>query len=308
MENKTIKWLLDGDVSIRYQAYRDLMDIDKPRLRSKIATEGWGRKFLSARHPDGHWGRGFYQPKWTSTHYTLLDLKNLNIAPDLEVIASSLDAVFNLRKGADGGIFPIGTPWVSEVCINGMFLNYASYFKVGEALLKSVVDFLLSQQMSDGGFNCFSNRKGAVHSSLHTTISVLEGFREYEKNGHTYRLKEIQKAVSDAQEFILIHRLYRSDKTGEIINKSFLRFCYPCRWHYDILRAMDYFHFAKREYDPRMTEAIQLIIEKRTIDGQWKLPAPYPGQTHFEMEQAGTPGRWNTLRAMRVLKYYNADG
>lgn len=307
INRETIDWLLEGDVSIRYQTYRDLLGVDKTQLRNKIQTEGWGLKFLSLQHSNGHWGRGFYQPKWTSSHYTLLDLKNLQISPNNKAIQKSIATIFATEKAPDGGLNPIGTAKLSDVCVNGMALNYACYFKTKEEELKSLVDFILSQQMDDGGFNCMFHRKGAVHSSLHSTLSVLEGILEYERNGYTYRLKELKKVKADSHEFILMHRLFRSDKTGEIIRPEFLKFCYPCRWHYDILKAMDYFQAANVKYDPRMNDAVNVILEKRTENGQWKLPAAYPGQTHFEMEPTGKPSRWNTLRALRVLKHYKIE-
>lgn len=304
--DELISWLLEGDVSIQYQTYRDLLNINKPGLQKGIAQEGWGANFMSRRRPDGHWGRAFYQPKWTSTHYTLLDLKNLNISPTNKLIRESLQLIFKNQKGKDGGINPSGTISKSDVCINGMVLNYASWFLVKESDLKSIVDFLLSQRMNDGGFNCHSNRKGAVHSSLHSTLSVIEGICEYKKNGYTYRLNELEKAESDSREFILVHKLFRSDKTGEIINPNFLKLYYPGRWYYDILKALDYFQLAGAKYDRRMEEAIDIILTKRNKAGQWKLAAGHPGLTHFEMEQAGEPSRWNTLRALRVLKHFNA--
>ena len=83
MENERIfQWLLDGDVTIQFQTHRDLLSIQREDLRNRIASEGWGHKYLSCQNENGHWGRTFYQPKWTSTHYTLQDLKNLGISPD----------------------------------------------------------------------------------------------------------------------------------------------------------------------------------------------------------------------------------
>jgi len=79
--DELIQWLLDGDVSIQYQVSRDLLGNERKSLRSRIAKEGWGKAFLSKRKENGHWGRGFYQVKWISTHYTLLDLKHLGISP-----------------------------------------------------------------------------------------------------------------------------------------------------------------------------------------------------------------------------------
>jgi hypothetical protein len=304
IEKRIIRWLLEGDVSIRYQTYRDLLDTDKPGLRKRIASEGWGLHFLSRRKQDGHWGQRFYQPKWISTHYTLLDLKNLGIAPDNKAIKETLYKIFKKEKGPDGGILPIGAKQKCDVCINGMVLNYAAYFRVPEEYLMSVIDFLLAEKMDDGGFNCLSNTTGARHSSLHTTLSVLEGILEYERNGYTYRLAELMKAKNDSQKFILLHKLFRSDKTGEIINTNFLKLYYPGRWYYDILKVMDYFQLANAKYDKRMNEAIEVILRKRTKEGLWKQASKHPGKTHFEMEEPGNPSRWNTLRAMRVLKYY----
>ena len=281
-----------------------MLDLEKNHLRDRISKEGWGADFLSFRKDNGHWGRKFYQPKWTSTHYTLLDLKNLGIAPTISKVKQTLSMMFKDEKGPDGGINPSGTIKNSDVCLNGMVLNYASYFGVPENDLSSIVDFLLSQHMADGGFNCHSNRKGAVHSSLHSSLSVIEGILEYTMNGYEYRLKELQSVELESREFILQHKLFLSDRTGKIIDKKMLMLSYPSRWRYDILRALDYFQLAGIEYDVRMEEAIAILLKKRKADNKWPLQARHAGQTHFEMEKIGQPSRWNTLRALRVLKHF----
>lgn len=306
-KREIVNWLLKGDVSVQYKVYRDLLSTDREDLRSKIAKVGWGKRFLSRRKAAGHWGREFYQPKWISSHYTLLDLRNLCISPTIPEIRESIKLIINQEKGPDGGINPIGSGQKSDVCVNGMFLNYASYFKTEANALKSVVDFILAQHMADGGFNCLSNTTGAVHSSLHSTLSVLEGITEYELNGYKYRLNELRKARKDAIEFILLHQLYLSDRTGEIIRKDFLKFSYPCRWWYDILRALDYFQYSKTRWDERMNKAIDVVLAKRNRDSTWDLAAKHPGKVHFDMEKPGKRSRWNTLRALRVLKYFGID-
>jgi hypothetical protein len=303
-KRQLIAWLLEGDVSIQYQVHRDLLATEKPSLRDRIATEGWGAQFLSFRKSEGHWGQRFYQPKWISTHYTILDLKNLAISPNNKEIRQSIAQIIQKLKGQDGGIYPFGAEKKSDVCVNGMFLNYASYFGAKEDNLKSIVDFLLTEHMKDGGFNCNSNRKGAIHSSMHSTISVLEGILEYANNGNTYRLKELQESADKARTFLLQHRLFRSDRTGKIIDRKMLMLSYPSRWRYDILRALDYFHFAGINYDPRIQDALDILIKKRRKDHKWPVQAKHPGQTHFEMEKTGGPSRWNTLRAMRVLQHF----
>ena len=299
-----IQWLLEGDVSIQYQTFCELLDTENASLRSRIAFEGWGRDLLSKRLPNGHWGQSFYMPKWISSHYTLLDLKNLAIEPTVPEIRQTLDLILLHEKAKDGGVNPHTGMKHSDVCVNGMFLNYATYFGAPEDQLMSVVDFLIGQQMKDGGFNCHSNRIGAVHSSLHSTLSVLEGIQEYSRNGYTYKLIELKQMALESSEFILQHRLYKSDKTGEIIDFKMTRFAYPCRWRYDVLRALDYFQDARVAYDSRMDDAIELLLKKRTSDQKWKLQAKHPGEVHLDMEIPGKKSRWNTLRAMRALKYF----
>jgi len=304
-DKEVIEWLLNGDISIQYQVYRDLLKINKPGLQERISTEGWGKEFLSLRNMNGHWGLKFYQPKWTSTHYTLLDLKNLSVSPEQKEIKYTIRKVLNENKAPDGGINLNGSTSKSDVCINGMFLNYASYFETNENDLKSIVDNILSLQMTDGGFNCHLNRTGAIHSSLHSTLSVIEGILEYTCKGYSYRLNELKKAENESREFILRHNVFKSDHTGRIIDRKMLLLSYPSRWRYDILRALDYFQLAGLEYDPRMSDALDILIKKQRQDKKWPLQAKHPGQIHFDMELPGTASRWNTLRALRVLIHFS---
>ena len=304
VKSETINWLLDGDVAIQYQVYRDLLNTERPDLKKRIETEGWGARFLSFRHKDGHWGRAFYQPKWTSSHYTLLDLKHLAIYSQNQVIRDSIKLILQKNVAADGGVNPAVTISQSDVCVNGMFLNYACYFQMPQEELISIINFVIQQHMHDGGFNCRLNRSGAKHSSLHSTISTLEGILEYKNNSYTYRLEELENIAEQAHEFILLHRLYRSHRTGHIIDRRMLMLSYPPRWYYDILRALDYFQAAGLEYDPRMEEALKVLLGKRRKDQKWPVQNRHLGKTHFEMEKTGGPSRWNTLRALRVFKHF----
>ena len=303
-----LKWLLDGDPAIRYQVLRDLTDADKAvvkKEKDKIAQKGWGAKFLTQAKENGGWGLHYYQPKWISTHYTLLDLKNLCISPNLPIIQKSIDHIFTLPVGIDGGINVGATVNYSDVCINGMILNFTSYFERAEKEISHIVDYLIATQMGDGGWNCQYCRKGARHSSLHTTISTLEGLNEYFKNGYSYKRKEIPGIMARAHEFILVHRLFKSDKIGKVIDKRMTMLSYPCRWKYDILRVMDYFQDAGVEYDSRMQDAIDVILYKQRKDGTWPVQAKHTGEVHFDMEKTGGPSRWNTLRVLRCLKHYD---
>jgi hypothetical protein len=305
---KIINWLLEGDPSIQFQVWRDLLGVEKRELQDRIEKEGWGYQFLSKRHSEGHWGDRFYQPKWISSHYTLLDLRNLNLSPHNKLVKETIEKVLKHNKAEDGGIqLGPSTAQASDICVNGMFLNYASYFTTSESKLISVIDCILKEIMPDGGFNCRTTRSGAKHSSLHTTISVLEGLTEFQKAGNTYRNSEIETVKKSAIEFILQHHLFLSDHTGQIISQDFLKLRYPCRWKYDILRALDYFQYEGMTLDQRMKAALAILKSKRNLDGSWNVPAAHPGQVHFSMEKAGKPSRWNTLRVLRVLKCFEEE-
>lgn len=296
-----LDWLLAGDVSIQYQARRDLLDDDRPDLQARIATEGWGARLLAERHQDGYWGGGYYRWKWISTHYTLVDLREMAMAPAPAKVLGSITAAFTDLIGKDGGLFPSVTKGLSDVCVNGMALDFASWFGIEPRLLDTVVDFVLGQRLDDGGFNCELNTLGATHSSMHTTISVLEGILTYCEKGYTDRTEELAEAADTAREFLLAHRLFRSHRTGEVISPSFVRLYHPCRWHYDVLRALDHFRAADVA-DPRLDDALEIIVKRRRTDGRWNASA-HPGRVHFNMEDS-RPSRWNTLRALRVLRRF----
>ncbi|MBA4056103.1 MAG: hypothetical protein C0490_15420 [Marivirga sp.] len=309
MDNeRIIEWLMDGDVAIQYQVSRDILHSTKTEisaLRERIAKEGWGARFLAKQKKDGHWGITFYQPKWTSTHYTLLDLKTISLPNDNKQAKKSTSMVLDQPQGYDGGINLAGSLKYSDVCVNGMILNYSSYFLSEHPVLKNIVDYLLHVQMADGGWNCRYLNPDTSHSSLHSTLSVLEGLLEFRRTNIRYRAAEIKDAEKEAVEFLLKHNLYQSHRTGHTIDEKMLRLSFPCRWRYDILRCLDYLRDAEVSFDLRMQNALEIILNKRRKDGKWLLQQRHAGLVHFDMEKAGTISRWNTLRALRVLSYFN---
>jgi hypothetical protein len=184
-----------------------------------------------------------------------------------------------------------------------MVLSVLSHFEHRDPRLDTIADHLLDRQMADGGWNCRLS-SGATHASVHTTISVLEGLRRYEL--HCGRdTRKLRAAQRRGREFLLAHRLFRSHRTGEVIKPVFTRFSFPPRWHYDVLRALDYFQEVNAPRDPRLTDAIDIVRNSRREDGLWTLQHVYRGKTHFELERLGAPSRWNTLRASRVLRWWN---
>ncbi|HSE42157.1 MAG TPA: hypothetical protein VLH08_15440, partial [Acidobacteriota bacterium] len=186
-------------------------------------------------------------------------------------------------------------------CITGMVLSLLSYFQYEDSRLDTIVSHLLTKQMPDGGWNC---RRGATHSSVNTTISALEGLRFYELHNKR-KAKKARDAQLKGREFLLQHRLFRSHRTGRIMNPDFMRLTFPPRWHYDVLRALDYFQSVNAPYDERLQDAIELLLSKQLEDGRWPIEYEYKGKMYFRLERVGKPSYWNTLRALRTLKWWN---
>ena len=305
MQTGVVDWLLDSDPSIRWQVMRDLQTQPPDvvaRERSRIAVEGWGARLLDLQAADGYWGGAAFVPHaWISTKDTLQLLRDLGIDPSSERMRRAIELV---RERCTWGPEFGNSPFFdgeTEACINGRVLAIGAYF--GEPS-ERLLDRLLHEQLADGGWNCLA--PPSTRSSFHSTICVLEGLLEFET------LKgprpEITAARLRAHEYLLERRLFRSKSTGQIIKPEWTLISFPTRWHYDILWGLDYLGRAGVRPDERMTEALDLVAGKRDTLGRWPLENPHPGPVYFDMEgAAGEPSRWNTLRALRVMRWAGID-
>jgi hypothetical protein len=292
-----IRWLLDSDPAIRWQVMRDLTDAPPTAIaaeRSRVATEGWGAELLARQSPRGHWPGG----QWDLvTLWSLTVLKDLGLDPASKQARKMIDRVDKrlVFKPLNNRPYLSGE---TEPCINGRILGIGACFKEpNDALARQ----LLGEQLKDGGWNCEAPKSSC--SSFHTTICVLEGLLDYERAGR--KSPVITRARKRAENYLLGRRLFRSLRTGDVINKRWLRFTYPTHWHYDVLRGLDYFRNAGFKPDDRMYEAVQIVIARRHQNGRWPLNLLHPEEIPLQMETAvASASRWNTLRALRVLRWY----
>ena len=303
----TIDWLLDADPSIRWQVMRDLVDTPADaiaRERARIAVEGWGAQLLALQAPDGLWGGTAWSHDWTDTFHVLELLRRFGLDPASEQARRAVDLVREHVTWGDGSPWE-DLPWADhrffegevEPCINGNVASTGAYFGVD---MTPLVERLLGEQLPDGGWNC-EVENGATVSSLETTINVLEGLLEFERAvGGSERVGEARRR---GDEYMLERRLFRRKTTGEVIDPAWLQFSFPHWYQYDILRALDYLRDAGHDpADERLAEALAVVTGHRDPDGHWPLQNPYEGEAHIQMERdEGTPSRWNTLRAIRVL-------
>ena len=309
-----VRWLLESDPSIRWQAMRDLTDAPDTEIaaeRARVATEGAGARLLALQASDGRWAGTAWNRGWDSTMHVLMLLREMGLDRESGPAQRALGLVRDRVTWQD-----CGPPEIHrnaffdgevEPCINGQVAAVGAYFGQN---VRRLIDRLLTEQLADGGWNC-DTEIGSTRSSFNTTICVLEALLEYERS------VEDDAAVSHArlagEEFLLERRLFRRKSTGEAIERdrrggtSWKRFAFPTWWHYDLLRALEYLRSADVAPDERVAEAIGVVAGKRDAEGKWPLETRYPGKMPVEIDEGeGRSSRWNTLRALRVLDWYSA--
>lgn len=344
-DDPVVRWLLEGDPAIRWQVLRDLVGATPDEVaaeRARVEHEGWGARLMSLRAPDGLWAGGACFPgtagfaqatavalaageprppfpalddapdetsaegpaedrgqPWTATYPVLLDLCQLGFPPDSPAMRETAELVQrNCRWEYDGLPFFSGEV---DCCINAGTILIGTYLGVD---VGSVVERLLADQLPDGGWNCWAETRPAP-GSFASTLDVVDALLRWEH--HTGGSDDVRRARHAGEEYLLQRSLFRSLRTGEVVNPDWTRFSHPPRWHYDLLKATDYFARRGGTPDQRLAEAIELVRGKREPDGRWLLENTHPGAVHIRFEEPdGTPSRWNTLRALRVLRWYDA--
>jgi hypothetical protein len=308
-----IDWLLDSDPAIRWQVMRDLIDApaaDVAAERARVATVGLGAQLLALQASDGTWGGAAWNRGWDSTMHALTLLREFGADPREDAVRRALGRVRDHvtwagcgpRECADNGFFEGET----EPCINGQVAAAGAYFRQD---VGGLIERLLGEQLPDGGWNCEAPR--SQKSSFNTTICVIEALLEHERAGHDDA--HLRDARRRGEEYLLARGLMRRLSTGEVVERDryggapWTQFAFPAWWHYDLLRALDYLRGAGVSPDDRVADAIALVESKRAADGRWPLDVRYPGPMLVDLgDTEGEASRWITLRAMRVLRWWEA--
>jgi hypothetical protein len=309
-QSTVVNWLLDSDPAIRWQVLQDLTDASPEEIateRARVERAGWGARLLALRGADGLWDGGACFPAsyaggepgqpWTATMHTLQTLQIFGLEPASEAARETIALVAEHgrwehrgQRFFDGEVEP---------CINGRTIETGAYFDVD---VSPLVGRILAERLPDGGWNCEAEN-GSVRSSFDTTLAVLGGLLEFERA--TGGSDAVREARRGGEEYLLERGLFRRRSTGEVANPAYLDFAFPYYWHYDALGALDYFRRQGTEPDSRMAEAVEVVRSKRQPDGRWLLDRIHPGRVHFALEGGeGQPSRWNTLRALRVLDWW----
>ena len=280
----TIDWLLDSDPAIRWQVMRDLTDASPVTVaaeRARVPREGLGAEILARQGSDGPWHRAD-SPDWLPTLFTMLLLRSTGVdrtEPAVESAVARLASGFRWAEEFDSKPFFEGEV---EPCINGGTLALGAYFgRPTESLARRLV----GEQLDDGGWNCEAPKSS--RSSFHSTICVLEGLHEYERAVGS--APDVAAARRRGEEYLLERGLFRRRSTGQVANPEFLELAFPPRYHYDVLRALDYLRVACVRPDARIGDAVHRIESRQDADGRWLLDRAYDEALDFPRRGVGGP-------------------
>lgn len=294
-------WLLAGDPMIRWQVLRDLLGEPETVWRAeqaRVPDSGWGAEFLRRQLPNGSWPKA----RWTDTIWTLVLLLDCGMPGGPERLRQAANLQISGLLSAGQPVEPKVLKTRLDLCHLGFWLRIGSAFLPGDERLGPMAEVIFELQMADGGWNCrIRNYPNTTHSSLHTTFNILEGLRQAAAAGVVEQAR-FEAVESRALEFVLAHRLYKSHKTGAVIDERMTQLTFPSYWHYTILRGLDYIAGTRFIGDARLDDALDLLQSRRKSNGRWPVEGRIPGVTFFDMEKPGSDSRWNTLRALRVLK------
>lgn len=300
MSDPVVEWLLAGDPVIRWQVLRDLLD-EPPSVweeeRSRSVEDGWVAAMLERQGRDGRWPKG----RWTDSVWALLLLVACGLPEEHPSGRAHTEEQLDHLMPPGVEVDPARLLKGMDLCHLGFWLGLGSYFCPEDERLGPLSEAVLGAQLDDGGWNCRVRVKSVRHSSFHTTFNVLEGLRIAFERGVVGE-RVFRESEARAVELMLAHRLYRSDRTGEVIQERFTHLTYPWHWHYTVVRGLDYVRLTPAIHDARLDDPIQLLHERRKPNGRWPLQKRIPGTLLVEMEKPGTESRWNTLRALRILR------
>lgn len=190
-----------------------------------------------------------------------------------------------------------------DICVVAMMVSMLCYAKRDAIVINEMMDYLLKTQMkTDGGWNCASVRHQTIHSSINTTLSVLEAFRDYEYYGYEDKLPLLIEPTKEGIEYLLRKKLYLRETTHEPILSYITDIHFPIRWQYDIYRGLEYLASIKYTLQDNMKDALNILISKFK-HGILSKGSKFSGKTHFKLDK-DIVIKMNILRGLSILKVY----
>ncbi|MCP4540232.1 MAG: nitrogen fixation protein NifH [Chloroflexi bacterium] len=321
-EANLLPWLLEIDElnpSIRYFALRNLLNQadDDPQLttaRADVMRTGPVPAILDAQYPDGYWvkpGPG-YTPKYRSTLWQVIFLAQLGADGRDTRIRRAIEHIFSHAQAPNNGFAINGRPSTTIHCLWGNVVRALlelGYENTGDERLSATID-ALARSITGDGYEWY--RKGGVQApgfvcsanyGLPCAWGAVRALWALNRVPPTLRTPIVEAAIETCTAFLLHYDIARADYPHkERINSSWFKFGYPLGYVTDVLLNLEALVEAGCGGDPRLDEAIDLVLSKRDEQGRWKMEYSYNGKMWSDVEKKGEPSKWVTLRVIRMLK------
>jgi hypothetical protein len=326
----TLDWLLEEDqdnAPVRYLVLRDLFgeesnSKDLKQAKDFLISHGPIPLILEKQQPDGHWDRddSIYYNKYTGTCWSVIMLAQLGAYGDDARVKLGCDYVLAHGIGEHGGFSMNGHRTGTVHCLQGNLatamidLGYDENPRVLDALgwmVRSISgegfsdskeegqDYYLKSGISGPDFRCSANNHepcawGAAKVAL-ALSRIPEG----------NRTRNIEKAITACIDFLTSVDPARAEYPHPWAPKpstSWFKFGFPVFYITDLLQILEALAGLGIRDDPRLSNAVDLVLAKRDKDLRWPMEYTYNGKTWVNIEEKGQPSKWVTLRALRMLK------
>lgn len=333
---EALPWLLErSNPPVRMFALTDILgkpedDMKVEEAKRRISSYGPIRKLRNAQKGKGYWGPDHtcYNPKFTSTVWQLQLLGEMGV-PRTPWIESSVERFLDQHQMDNGAFSCPSTLEVeryrkrhprakrdAEPCLTGnMVRTLIKFGYENDRRVRRALEWLPEDQQQDGGWNCDYPRYHPKHSSFMSTIEPLWAYSEVPRSSWSRKMKN---SADSGAEFLLAHHVFKSHRGWRPVelrgmNKVFrgdlvTRFHFPMYYYYDALQALRVLTSLGYEDDPRIEDAIHLMMSKKTPDGRWILEGDWlrertdkTREVLVNIEQIDEPSKWVTLNCYRVL-------
>jgi len=313
--------------AVRYFALRDIVgrtdgDAELAEARAAIMSSGPVPTVLAAQEPEGYWchpGPG-YNPKYRSTVWSVIFLAQLGADGSDARVAAACEYILSHAIAAHGGFAVNGTPSTFIHCLGG---NLASALidlgclrdqRLRAALewqARSVIGQGIADLSSKGVLErYYASNPGPLfacgaNGGMPCGWGAVKAMMAFSKLPPEARTEAVQSAIEQGIEFLLSYDPAVADYPfayGKKPSSSWQKLGYPVFYVTDVLQNLEVLSALGQARDDRLAHALDLVEGKQDSRGRWKTEYTYNGKTWADIEEKGQPGKWVTLRALRVLK------
>ncbi len=311
-ENPSVRFWTLQQLQIKPQTDPKVQETQKAIMNSPVVNA-----ILAAQAPEGHWGNptNMYLKKYTATTHSLLVLAELGVKRT-PAIERAIEHLFHFQL--DSGHFVSQAPKTARgraspirdsCCMDANILYYLTHFEyLDHPRVRQLIHFITSNHDSQhGGWPC--RAYPITPSTVFPTncymglCKVLRSLSVLPPNHITPMISSI---IQKTTEVILENSVYKYLRNPDGSRKEkfgWKRFGFPLFYNSDVLEVLD--TLTQLEvHDPRMQDAIDLVLAQQTKDGKWILKNSFNGKMWHDIEEKGRPSKWITLRALRVLRRF----